>query len=128
MQVSIDGGNTFERVFTYMGALMGSWARRLPSPAIISSFSSPDSQKQVIVRFHASGGDSSARGFWVIDNVSVTANKAGGTPIVLNATAGAAGKVNLSWTGGQGLALQTKIHDRRRLDHGRHFRHTFHHG
>lgn len=108
VQVSIDGGNTFERVFTYMGALMdlgeaASFTRHyieLPQAA---------GQKQVIVRFHAAGGDSSARGFWVIDNVSVTANKAGGSPIVLNATAGAPGKVNLSWTGGQGpFTLQTK--------------------
>lgn len=108
VQVSVDGGANFERVFTYMSALMdlgeaASFTRHyieLPQAA---------GQKQVIVRFHAAGGDSSARGFWVIDNVSVTANKAGGAPIVLNATAGAAGKVNLSWTGGQGpFTLQTK--------------------
>ncbi len=109
VQISTNGGETFDQVFSYMRALLdlgesASFTRHhieLPQAA---------GKANVIVRFHAEGGDASARGFWVIDNVSVTANKSAASPIQVTAAPGLGGKVDLTWIGGQGpFALQKKV-------------------
>lgn len=74
VQVSADGGQTFERLFTYTEALMNTeeapyfMHHYLEAPQAAGS-------SNVIFRFHAAGGDpGEMEGFWVIDNVSVTAD------------------------------------------------------
>jgi regulation of enolase protein 1 (concanavalin A-like superfamily) len=76
VHVSVDGGTTFTRVFNHEGALsdrteatyfMRQWLE-VPSAAGMSA---------VVFRFRAAGGDPDQwEGFWVLDNVKVTANKA----------------------------------------------------
>ncbi len=79
--VSVDGGQTFNtRLFTYTEALMnyeeGAYFMRhyLPVPEAAG-------KDQVVFRFHAAGGDpGEMEGFWVVDNVEVTAS-VGAAPV-----------------------------------------------
>lgn len=74
VQVSTDGGETFEQIFTYHEALMNYeeapyfMRHYLEAPQAAGSSS-------VVFRFYAAGADpDEMEGFWVIDNVSVTAD------------------------------------------------------
>jgi hypothetical protein len=72
VQVSVDGGASFETIFTYHGALMN----YEEAPYFMRHYleiPQAAGQSQVVVRFYAQGADpGEMEGFWVIDNVSVT--------------------------------------------------------
>jgi hypothetical protein len=75
--VSVDGGSSFTRIFTYRGALMdlgeGPYFTHhyIPVPEAVG-------KNNVIFRFASSGGDPDQyRGFWAIDDVRVTMNPVG---------------------------------------------------
>jgi hypothetical protein len=82
--VSTDGGENFDQLFTYHGALMDYeeapyfMRHYLPAPQAAG-------ESSVIFRFHAEGQDPGFNetgfmaGFWAIDNVRVTRNT--GTPV-----------------------------------------------
>ncbi|MBI4657378.1 MAG: hypothetical protein HY735_00785 [Verrucomicrobia bacterium] len=100
--VSVDGGGNFSRIFTYNGALTdrteGSYFMHhylaVPSAA---------GKSGVVFRFWAKGGDPDQfEGFWVIDNVRVTATKGATTAPKLNVARQGADLV-LSWTGAGAL-------------------------
>lgn len=116
-QVSVDGGTTFSNVFDYQGALgnIGEASyfmhHYVPVPQAAGKSS-------VVFRFRAEGRDNGNlfdpedpdsgtrhQGFWVIDNVRVTANAAAPMPSITSITA-AGGNVNVTWPGGTGIRLQ----------------------
>lgn len=104
--VSTDNGATFQQIFTYNGAL----GDHGEAPYFMKHYIAvPEAAKKnnVIFRFSATGGDPDRfQGFWAIDNVRVTANKAG-TPVTpIQITASVAGPaIQLNWTGGEGPFL-----------------------
>ncbi|MBI2926530.1 MAG: hypothetical protein HYY24_12615 [Verrucomicrobia bacterium] len=74
--VSTDGGANFSRILSYQSALSD---RNEASYFMHHYLEVPAAagKNQVVFRFQATGGDPGAyEGFWVIDNVRVTANKA----------------------------------------------------
>ncbi len=116
-QVSVDGGTTFSNVFNYQGAVANIGEASyfmhhyIPVPQAAGKSS-------VVFRFHAAGLDtgnlldpldpnSGTRhaGFWVIDNVRVTANAPAPVPSITSITA-SGGNVNVTWPGGAGIRLQ----------------------
>ena len=108
-QVSVDGGTTFTNVFDYQAALsnIGEGAyfmhHYIPVPQVAG-------KSNVVFRFHAEGldtGNAGTRheGFWVVDNVRVTANVAGLGNLTISRSGG---NVNFSWVGGTGIRLQKK--------------------
>ncbi|MBI3851842.1 MAG: hypothetical protein HY298_16425 [Verrucomicrobia bacterium] len=105
VEVSLDGGATFNTIFDYQKGLSNIGEASyfmhhyIPVPQAAGKSS-------VIFRFHAQGldtGNAGTRhqGFWVIDNVRVTANVLAITSI---STSG--GNVTVNWPGGPGIRLQ----------------------
>jgi hypothetical protein len=96
--VSADNGATFQRIFTYNDAL----GNRGEAPYFMKHYIAvPEAAKKnnVIFRFSATGGDPDRnQGFWAIDNVRITANKASVTKPTL-AISSAAGKITITYTG-----------------------------
>ena len=81
VQVSVDGGTTFSEIFHYQKALMnyGETGYFLHHYLAVPQAAG---QSNVIFRFHAEGQDpEQMEGFWVIDDVRVTANTGGGTGV-----------------------------------------------
>lgn len=79
VHVSVDGGTTFERIWTYHEALMN---YEEASYFTRHYFEIPEAagQSDVIFRFWGQGQDpNEMEGFWAIDNVTVTADT--GTPV-----------------------------------------------
>ncbi len=106
-QVSLDGGATFTNVFDYQAALSnigeGSYYMHhyIPVPQAAGN-------TNVVFRFHAEGidagnGGTRHEGFWVIDNVRVTANVLTLGNLTITRSGG---NVNFTWTGGTGIRLQ----------------------
>lgn len=65
-------------------------------------------KSSVVFRFHAEGldtgnGGTRHEGFWVIDNVRVTANVSVLSPLTISRSGG---NVSFSWAGGTGIRLQ----------------------
>lgn len=108
-QVSVDGGTTFTNVFDYQGALANIGEASyymhhyIPVPQAAGKSS-------VVFRFHAEGidtGNAGTRheGFWVIDNVRVTANGTTPMPSITSITRSGVNVV-VTWPGGTGIRLQ----------------------
>jgi len=105
-QVSVDGGTTFTTVFDYQKGLAnigeGSYFMHhyIPVPQAAGKAS-------VVFRFHAEGfdggnGGTRHTGFWVIDNVRVTAN----IPLAITTISTSGGNVTVTWPGCTGVRLQ----------------------
>ena len=104
--VSADNGATFQRIFTYNGAL----GNRGEAPYFMKHYIAvPEAVKKnnVIFRFSATGGDPDRfQGFWAIDNVRVSANKASTPPSPIQLVGAGDGlSIKLTWTGGEGPFL-----------------------
>jgi hypothetical protein len=116
-QVSVDGGTTFSNVFNYQAGLANIGEASyfmhhyIPVPQAAGKSS-------VVFRFQAEGLDNGAlldpndpnsgtrhMGFWVIDNVRVTANAPSQVPSISNITT-SGGNVTVTWPGGAGIRLQ----------------------
>lgn len=78
--VSVDGGTSWQRIFTYREALTDFAEAAyfdhhyIPIPAAAG-------KSDVKIRFSAKGGDAAYEGFWAIDDVRVTANT-GATDVI----------------------------------------------
>ena len=108
-QVSVDGGTTFTNVFDYQGGLgnIGEASyymhHYIPVPQAAGKSS-------VVFRFHAEGfdggnGGTRHTGFWVIDNVRVTANSPAPVPSITSISVSGA-NIIVTWPGGPGIRLQ----------------------
>ncbi len=106
--VSADNGTTFQRIFTYNGAL----GNRGEAPYFMKHYIAvPEAAKKnnVIFRFSATGGDPDRfQGFWAIDNVRITANKAAGASgdVKISSVSASGNSLTLAWSGAAGLKLQ----------------------
>jgi CHRD domain len=108
--VSVDNGATWSPIFTYQGALMNRGeAPYFDHPYL--TVPSAAGKKSVIFRFQAEGGDPGRyQGFWAVDNVRVTVNRAAVANDIRLGAVGASGSgVTLNWAGGAGpFAVQKK--------------------